>query len=75
MAGTRKGEGIVQTTNCVADVSGENRSGMHNLGVAGSNPAPATYKKATNLIKICGFFIIINLWILNLNLILLNLLL
>ena len=39
-----KGEGIVQTTNVLASMahSGESRSGMHNLEVAGANPAPAT---------------------------------
>lgn len=37
--------------------------------------ASATYKKATNLIKICGFFIIIILWIPSSNPTSLNLLL
>ena len=39
-----KDEGIVQTTNLFANrkQSGESRSSMHNLEVAGAIPAPAT---------------------------------
>ena len=38
------GEGIVQTTKLLMEQCDENRSGMHNLKVVGSNPTPATSK-------------------------------